>query len=232
MTVEIIQGDAREALRAIPAESVDCIITSPPYNIGRNYGQVSDSMPEDEFRRFNEEWLRQALRVCREGTRAYVVVSEAMLFWFRDVAEAAGWRYHQLLFWCKPNLARVRGISGDWNRLVEPIFDLHKGKRTAMVSSSNHSTTHNWFVAAAPQSNFRQDKKIHPAQFAEALVARLLSRTPCSLVLDPFAGSGTVGKVATAFGKSAVLIELNPDYCEMARQRTAQLGLVSMEART
>jgi DNA modification methylase len=39
-------------------------------------------------------------------------------------------------------------------------------------------------------------------------------------VLDPFAGSGTTGKVAVEFGRRAVLIELNPDYVELARIRT------------
>lgn len=42
---------------------------------------------------------------------------------------------------------------------------------------------------------------------------------PC-VVLDPFIGSGTVGKVAQALGRDWIGIELNPDYCEMARKRT------------
>lgn len=41
---------------------------------------------------------------------------------------------------------------------------------------------------------------------------------PCT-VLDPFGGAGTTGLVAVEHGRNAVLIELNPDYCEMARQR-------------
>lgn len=49
-------------------------------------------------------------------------------------------------------------------------------------------------------------------------------RVPAT-VLDPFAGSGTVGVVATALGRDAILVELNPDYAEIARKRTAQQGL-------
>jgi len=48
-----------------------------------------------------------------------------------------------------------------------------------------------------------------------------------ALVCDPFAGSGTVGVVAARLGRRAVLIDANPDYCEMARHRTAQMGLLS-----
>jgi len=41
-------------------------------------------------------------------------------------------------------------------------------------------------------------------------------------VLDPFGGSGTVGAVAVKWQRNAVLAELNPDYCEMARRRIAE----------
>jgi DNA modification methylase len=47
---------------------------------------------------------------------------------------------------------------------------------------------------------------------------------PCR-VLDPFAGSGTVGLVAERLGRHSVLIDASEDYCEMARERTAQIGL-------
>jgi len=48
---------------------------------------------------------------------------------------------------------------------------------------------------------------------------------PCT-VLDPFAGSGTVGKVAIELGLSPILIELNPEYVEMIKKRTeTQVGM-------
>ena len=48
---------------------------------------------------------------------------------------------------------------------------------------------------------------------------------PCT-VLDPFAGSGTVGLVAERLGRHSILIDANEDYCRMARERTAQMGLM------
>ncbi len=46
---------------------------------------------------------------------------------------------------------------------------------------------------------------------------------PCT-VLDPFGGSGTVGKVARDLGRSSVLIEINPDYVEIAKRRIRGSG--------
>jgi hypothetical protein len=73
-----------------------------------------------------------------------------------------------------------------------------------------------WTIAtqAYPDSHF--------ATFPEDLIKPciLAGSRPGNTVLDPFAGSGTVGKAALELGRSALLIELNPEYCELARNRT------------
>ena len=78
-----------------------------------------------------------------------------------------------------------------------------------------------WTVATSPYSG------AHFATFPPKLI------TPCiqagcperGTVLDPFGGSGTVGEVAENHGRNSILIELKPEYCEMAKKRTAQQGL-------
>ncbi|KKN13092.1 hypothetical protein LCGC14_1009820 [marine sediment metagenome] len=80
-----------------------------------------------------------------------------------------------------------------------------------------------WEIATQPYP------EAHFATFPEKLVE------PCILagcpeggtVLDPFAGSGTVGLVAERLGRHSVLIDANEDYCKMARERTAQMGLMT-----
>ena len=66
-------------------------------------------------------------------------------------------------------------------------------------------------------------RAIHPTQKPIEIVEPLVRYAcpPAGTVLDPFAGSGTTGVVATRLGRNAILIELNPDYAEMARQRLA-----------
>jgi DNA modification methylase len=70
-------------------------------------------------------------------------------------------------------------------------------------------------------------KGAHFATFPPALVRPciLAGCPPGGVVLDPFGGSGTTGMVALELGRRAVLIELNPDYCQMAQARCAALGL-------
>jgi DNA modification methylase len=78
-----------------------------------------------------------------------------------------------------------------------------------------------WSIPSAPFPD------AHFATFPPALAQRcILAGCPSGgMVLDPFAGSGTVGEVAEQLGRHSVLIELSPAYIRMAAERTAQCGL-------
>ena len=73
-----------------------------------------------------------------------------------------------------------------------------------------------WTVAPA------QFRGAHFATFPEALIMPciLAGTRPGDVVMDPFGGSGTTGKVALELGRKALLIELNPDYIKLIKQRT------------
>ena len=92
----------------------------------------------------------------------------------------------------------------DYLGVSEGKWPTHRNKRTV------------WTVATQPYS------EAHFATFPEDLIK------PCILagsragdtVLDPFGGSGTTGKVALELGRKAILIELNPEYAKLAKERT------------
>jgi DNA modification methylase len=81
-----------------------------------------------------------------------------------------------------------------------------------------------WEIATKP---FRES---HFATFPPELVERCIRAgcAPGMPILDPFGGSGTTALVADAYGFDSTLIELNPDYCALARRRLAA-GLVRMD---
>jgi DNA modification methylase len=95
----------------------------------------------------------------------------------------------------------------------------------ATVGGGDPSTGRNlrsvWTIPSAPFPD------AHFATFPPALASRcILAGCPAGgTVLDPFAGSGTVGEVAERLGRHSVLVELSPAYVAMAKRRTAQLGL-------
>jgi DNA modification methylase len=217
---QIVTGDCRGLSKAIPDASIDIIFTSPPYNVGMNYGTVSDKLPEDEFWQLQEIWLTDAYRIAADNSRMYIVVSETMLWTIRGIAEAIGWRYHQLLVWCKPNITNNTRISKDWNCFAEWCLLYHKGKRTPMLSKVQGINTHNWIVASSPQSNFNGNgKKLHPAQMSLKVAHAWLARTPGQIIYEPFAGVGTTCKAAKMLGKWYIGFEKDPDIAEIARKQ-------------
>jgi DNA modification methylase len=93
----------------------------------------------------------------------------------------------------------------------------HRASNPIIIESPGYRNKRSvWTIATQPYT------EAHFATFPEDLVK------PCILagsragdfVLDPFAGSGTTGQVALELGRSALLIELSPDYCQLARDRT------------
>lgn len=216
---EVYTGDALVLARSIPDESVDIVFTSPPYNVGMAYETTDDSMSEADFWRFQECWLVDAFRVTVGGGRLYATVGDEMMWEFRPLAERVGWRFHQLLVWCKPNLPG-RKITRDWDGLTECCLLFHKERRTSMVNGPFGVTTHNWVVEAAAQSNFHGwQKKVHPAQMPVRVAYCWLSRTPGQVVYDPFLGSGTTAQAARMLGKDWIAFEIGPETADLARER-------------
>jgi DNA modification methylase len=82
-----------------------------------------------------------------------------------------------------------------------------------------------WTVSTAPFPG------AHFATFPPKLIEPciLAGCTAGGTVLDPFGGSGTVGMVAENNGRNSILIELNPKYIDIIKNRTRQRNLFTME---
>lgn len=123
----------------------------------------------------------------------------------------------------KPN-ARRRGNSRTFRGGGAYTHDRAQNN-SASVKRESHGLAPNesgkrnrrsvWTVATRPY------KGAHFATYPEELVRPciLAGSRPGDTVLDPFAGSGTTGAVAAQEGRNFIGIEINPDYCEIIRQR-------------
>jgi DNA modification methylase len=72
MKHKIIIGDCRKALKTLPNNSVHLVVTSPPYNVNKDYGKWDDSMPLNEYLEFTKEWLTECYRVLTDDGRICV----------------------------------------------------------------------------------------------------------------------------------------------------------------
>ena len=158
-------------------------------------------------------------------TMAYV--KEAVGACGSQEAYAQAWEYVFVFASGKPNtfnpIADVRNIYGGKPRKFAPKSET-MGTRTHrdVMVAERGKRTNVWHYHTGICS--QDDRTHHPAQFPEKLARdHILSwSNEGDIVLDPFNGSGTTTKMARLMGRRFIGVEVNPDYCEIARRRLAQ----------
>lgn len=241
--------------RALPLddESVDCIVTSPPYNVGMDYEGVDDSKPWDEYREDVQQWCSEMGRVLKPGGRCWVNVVHAtnegsdhgrdngirknLLGLWSLALEDSGLHYRDTVAWAKgvgnqatawgsylsPNAPNLRGR---WEPILLHFKDHWSRGRT---DGQNDLGKDEWTELTQNVWKITPDgtARWHPAPFPREIVRRciLLSTWPGDVVLDPFMGSATTLEVARDYGRRVIGVDLSERYCERAVSRLAQLPL-------
>lgn len=240
MSVEILTGDCRAILPDLPAESVHCVVTDPPY------GQTS--LAWDRVLPL-ETWLPLVGRVLRRDGSVWIWGTLRSLAPLCVEADRLGWRLAQDIVWEKHNGATFH--ADRFRRVHEQAIQLYPATvawrevwtapvytpdATARAVRRKARPTH---TGAIGESVYRSEdggprlmrsvfhersehgRAIHPTQ-KPVEVLRPLIEFSCpvgGVVLDPFAGSGSTGIAAKIAGRDAILIELNPEYAALTRRR-------------
>ncbi|MEV0535812.1 site-specific DNA-methyltransferase [Kitasatospora sp. NPDC050463] len=225
------RGDALTVLKSLPDESVNAVITDPPYNSGgrtssertsrdarakyvtSNSAHDLKTFPgENRDQRSYRSWLTELLT---EAYRASTEHSVAMVFsdWRQepttsDALQMAGWTWQGTIPWIKP---ASRPRKGGFKQSAEFITWGVKG--TLDNSRAIYLPGH--FIASQPRKD-----RVHITQKPLEIMQQLVQICPeDGVVLDPFTGSGSTGVAALREGRRFVGAELSPHYAEIADQR-------------
>lgn len=235
-------ADSLQCMAAMKSESVDLVVSSPPYNIGKAY-EVRVELAA--YAEWQGHILKEVVRTMRPGASLawqvgnYVskgeVVPLDMLFlpilmgegltlrnrfiWHFGHGLHARTRFsgrHETVLW----LTKGGGFFYDPQIILPagaPIPDDTSGIAPAVLEAM---MTGCWDI---PNVKHNHVEKIpdHPCQFPVALAERMVLGTsrPGDLVLDPFAGVGSAGVAAIAHGRRFMGIDRDPLYCSIARER-------------
>lgn len=232
--IVIYHGDSRTVLPSLPAGSVQCVATDPPYNVSHRNGRDGTTAGglrrkdgtvrtvRRDFGAWDRDWepapfLAETVRLLAEGGSLVAFVSE---FLVADYL-ASGLTHKSLLYWIKDNPAPSFGRL--YVRAVEMAVWQVKGDGWCFEGGGYRRNDYR-----APILNgFRAvnvEARAHPTQKPVELMRWILethSRQD-DVILDPFMGSGTTLRAAKDLGRRAIGIEIDEHYCAVAVERLSQ----------
>ncbi|MBR1485683.1 MAG: site-specific DNA-methyltransferase, partial [Synergistaceae bacterium] len=237
-------GDSSETLKEIPENSIQLAFTSPPYYNAReysNYKSYSEYLlkMKDIFiacNRVLEEGrffiVNVSPVITKRAGREFESIRYPIHYDFHKILIESGFYFIDEIIWIKPEPSvpdRVSGykqtrkpLSYKPNCITESIMVYRKNcsflldknmKRYSdyeKIENEEIDTSNCWYIAPKYDKN-------HPAVFPEELCRRILKYYSFEndVVLDPFAGSGTLGRVARKMNRIPVMCEINNDYVEI-----------------
>jgi adenine-specific DNA-methyltransferase len=243
----IFCGDCLEQLRGMPDGCVDLVVSSPPYNLGKEY----------EAKRALEVYLEEQTVVLRECHR--VLKSTGSIFWqvgafsergqlipldirFFPILESFGMQPRNRIMWIRQHGLHARNKfsarhetliwftkSDDYKFSLENIRvpqkyqnkKYHKGDKHGEFSCNPDGKNPGDIWAFRNVKHNHEEQTIHPCQFPEDLIARVVLATTDKgdVVYDPYMGAGTVAVVARDEGRQYLGAELDERYYEVCQRR-------------
>lgn len=245
--IRLYNRDCLRALRTIMKPIVDLTITSPPYNIGKEYERVMDL---NTYIDWCEQWINEIYRLTSDRGALWLnlgyiekpgrarAIPIPYLLWDRirffliqeiiwnygaGVAARRGFspRNEKFLWYVKNELDYTFNLDDVRDPNVKYPNQKKNGKLKCNPLGKNPSDV--WLFPKVTSGTDRSspERTDHPAQFPVAVIERIIRAcsNPGDVVLDPFMGSGTTALVAVQLGRPVIGFELSPRYIEIAARR-------------
>ena len=240
----IYQGDCLDLLKRLPAGSVPLIVTSPPYNIGKEY---ETTIPLADYLDWCATWIRDLHRITAvagalwlnlgylpiEGRAKAIPIS--YLLWDRIpfyLVQEIVWNYGAGVAGKKffsPRNEKFLWYVKDARRYTFHLDDVrdpnvaypHQRKNGKLkCNPRGKNPTDVWHLPKVTSGKNRSSKERmpHPAQFPRAVIDRIVRAASNlgEIVLDPFLGSGSSIEAALHAGRIGIGFEINPAYVQLA----------------
>lgn len=245
--VLLYHGDSTEILGSVSEPLFDLTVTSPPYNIGKEYEKI---LPIVEYVKWCSKWMGHIFDATMpDGSFwlnvGYVSVPDQgkavplpYLLWDKSpfyMLQEVVWNYgagvasrknfsprNEKFLWYVRN---PDNYYFDLDSVRDPNVKYPNQKKNGKLKCNplGKNPTDVWQFPKVTSGANRASKERtpHPAQFPESVIERVVKSTSpeSGIVFDPFLGSGTTSVVARAHGRASVGIEIRQDYLDIAVSR-------------
>jgi adenine-specific DNA-methyltransferase len=245
--VLIYHGDSLKLMNFLPEESLPLTITSPPYNIGKEYESI---LPLDDYIEWIAKWINQ-LYLCTSSNGAFWLnlgylsipnkakaVPIPYLIWdkipFYLIQEIV-WNYgagvagklffsprnEKLLWYVKDPKNYIFNLDDIRDPNVKYPNQKKNGKLKCNIKGKNPTDVWQIPKVTSGKNRSSQERTPHPAQFPIQLVTRIIlgSSNVGDIIFDPFLGSGTTAEAAIKNGRKVIGFEINQEYINIAIER-------------
>lgn len=206
MTSQLIHGDCLPILKSMKDLSVDLAFVDQPYNIGKDYGEYKDDLPEAEYLLWCEAWIKELKRVC---ISVAICPPKKHLRWFWNQLPK---NYQIICAWSPEGAIRSNYIH-QYIPLLVPEKPVRRTK------------DHWWNVQVPGMGYFYREETFgHPGQTSLDITRRVINSftKPYDTVLDCFMGTGTTGIACVSNRRNFIGIEREDQWFKLAKRRIEQ----------
>ena len=228
-------------ITSISEDSIDLVVTSPPYNIDIHYNSHKDDLSYEKYLKFTQEWLGKCYSLVKDDGRLCLNIpldknkggQQAVCADITNIAREVGWNYHSTIIWNEGNISR-RTAWGSWMSAsapyviapVEVIVVLYKNhwkknnhQRKNDISKQEFMDWTNGLWTFSGQN--KKGAGGHPAAFPVELPKRCIKLFSFigDTVFDPFLGSGSTLIASYLNNRKSIGVDIDKSYCDIAINR-------------
>lgn len=239
--------DCLDAMKRLPENTFDLVITSPPYNIGKEY---EDVISVDKYLSWCQDWIAEIYKVTSENGSFWLnlgylsIVDRAKaipipyLLWDRIpfyLIQEVIWNYgagvagrkffsprNEKFLWYVKN---YRQYTFNLDKVRDPNVKFPNQRKNGKIKvnplGKNPTDVWQFPKVTSGKNRSSNERTSHPSQFPLAVIERIIksSSNESDLLLDPFMGSGTTVVAGLSLSRHVIGFEIREEYCDVAVKR-------------
>lgn len=242
-------GDCRDLLKKLPDNSVNLVITSPPYNIGKPYGKYSDKKTLDEWKELINEVSHEIYRVLAPNGSFFLNLSPIpygkekeilpLPFIGYEILKNNNFKIRNIITWTFNNMQNCTNrLSGRYENIIWAVKDLNNyvfnldDVRIPYITQNDKRLTGNgrnptdvWYFNRVNNVTKKKLNLNHPTIYPIEMIERiiLMASNENDVVLDPFLGSGTTVAAAIKLNRKGIGYEIDDNYKSEIKSRISNI---------
>lgn len=223
----LICGECVEQLKLLPNDSIDLIVTDPPYKVtSRGSAGNSGGMLQKKINRKGQvfthnnidcaEYAPEFYRVLKDGSHCYVMTNHVNLIHMLNTFTSAGFHFIKSLIWDKGNKIMGQYYMSQFEYIL--FFRKGRGIKINNCGTSDILSVPNQKIKGEDGKNLHDTEK--PVDLMKILIGN--SSQEGDIILDPFMGIGSAGIACKVLNRNFVGIEIDEHYFNIAKSRIVE----------